>query len=288
MTIVDGKKLSKEMLEEIKKEVSRLSFVPVFCDVLVGSDSSSVQYVNLKKKIALFLGIKFQDAYFEENITTEELITEVEKLNKLENMCGLIVQLPLPEYIDTKKVLAHIDTHIDVDCLGENASNIFYKEKPMTIPPTAGACMYLLDSLKIDLKNKNIVVFGAGDLVGKPVSRMLDSRNLPHNVIDRKTESKNKEKLIKNADVIISGIGVGGYIKSDMIKEGVIIIDAGTSESSGSIVGDVDFDSVKDKVSFISPVPGGVGPVTVAMLFRNVLQIAKHLHPSPLTPSPSP
>jgi len=273
MTIVDGRKLSKEILEEIKKEVPKLSFVPVFCDVLVGSDPSSVQYVNLKKKIALSLGIKFQDAYFEENITTQELITEVEKLNKIENMCGLIVQLPLPEHIDTKKVLAHIDTSIDVDCLGEDAGDVFYKENPTTIPPTAGACMYLLDSLKINLKNKSIVVLGDGDLVGKPVSRMLYLRNLPYNVVDKKTE--NKEELIKNADVIISGIGVGGYIKNDMIKEGVTIIDAGTSESRGSIVGDVDFDSVKEKASFISPVPGGVGPVTVAMLFNNVLEVAR-------------
>jgi len=145
----------------------------------------------------------------------------------------------------------------------------------MTIPPTAGACMYLLDSLKIDLKNKNIVVFGAGDLVGKPVSRMLDSRNLPHNVIDRKTESKNKEKLIKNADVIISGIGVGGYIKSDMIKEGAVVIDVGTSTLEGKLVGDVDFENVKEKTSYITPVPGGVGPMTISCLLSNLLDAYK-------------
>lgn len=265
MNIIDGKKLSKKILEEVRNEVSGLTFIPVFCDVLVGSDSASIQYVNLKKKIALSVGIDFHDAHFDDNITTEALIEEIKKINKIVNMCGLIVQLPLPEHIDTKKVLSSIDTSLDVDCLGEMASNT---------PPTAGACMYLLDSLNINLLDKKIVVLGAGELVGKPVSRILDLRNLSHSVIDKKTE--NKEDLLKNADVIISGIGQGKYIKGDMIKQGAVIIDAGTSESSGSIVGDVDFDSVEPLASFVSPVPGGVGPVTVAMLFKNVLEVAKN------------
>jgi methylenetetrahydrofolate dehydrogenase (NADP+)/methenyltetrahydrofolate cyclohydrolase len=273
MILIDGKKMKSLLLEEVKKEISALSFTPVFCDVLVGDDPSSVQYVNLKKKIASSLGINFYDATLALDISTYELIAEINKINLVENMCGLIVQLPLPKHIDTKKVLSAISKDLDVDCLGDESSKSFYEDFTSNIPPTAKACMYMLDSIGVDLKSKNIVVLGRGELVGRPVSRMLEIRNLNHKVVDKSTE--NKEDLIKNADVIISGIGVGGYIKGDMVKSGVVIIDAGTSESNGSIVGDVDFDSVKEKASYLSPVPGGVGPVTVAMLFKNVLEVAK-------------
>ncbi len=273
MILIDGRKIKEVVLEEVKKEVSKLTFTPLFCDVLVGSDPSSVQYVNLKKKIANSIGINFYDASFKEGISTEDLVKEIERISKIENMCGLIVQLPLPKNLDVNKVLSAISSDIDVDCLGEKPSTTFYNSESVSIPPTALACMYMLDSINIDLDNKNIVVLGNGELVGRPVSRLLQLRNLKYFVIDKKTE--NKEELIKNADIIISGMGAPLYLKGEMVKEGVVIIDAGTSESNGSIVGDVDFESVKEKVSYISPVPGGVGPVTVAMLFKNVLEVAK-------------
>jgi 5,10-methylene-tetrahydrofolate dehydrogenase/methenyl tetrahydrofolate cyclohydrolase len=141
-------------------------------------------------------------------------------------------------------------------------------------PPTALSCLDILDSLGLDLKTKNIVILGQGALVGKPVLKLLELRGIYPTVLQ--SESKNKEEILKNADVIISGIGKGKYIKGEMLKEGVILIDAGTSESNGSIVGDVDFDSVKHLDGFLSPTPGGVGPVTVAMLLQNVLKVAKN------------
>jgi len=272
--IIDGKKIKEEILEKVKKEISELSFQPIFCDVLVGNDPASVQYVQMKARNAESVGIKFQDVNFPESINTEELIFEIKKLNKIKNMCGLIIQLPLPLHLDKQKILDSVDSEIDVDCLGNIASEKFYKGDFDLGFPTALACINILDSLNLELKDKKIVILGQGDLVGKPVNALLRFSNLNIETITRITPDK--EIIIKNADIIISAMGNGQYIKGDMIKNGVVIIDAGTSESTGSIVGDVDFESVKNIASFISPVPGGVGPVTVAMLLQNVFLVAKN------------
>ncbi len=274
MQIIDGRKIRDNILENIKKEVELLSFVPVFCDVLVGEDKVSEQYVRMKDKTATSVGIKFHNAHFPATITTEELIEEIKVLNKIPNMCGLIVQLPLPENIDTKKVLDAIDPDLDVDCLGFLASEKFYQNISHLAPPTANACFYILKSLNISLEDKKIVVLGNGELVGRPVSALLKSLGFEVNTITRNTE--NKEIILKNADIVISGMGNGKYVNSEMIKENAIIVDAGTSESGSGIVGDVDVESIKDMQGFVSPVPGGVGPVTIAMLLQNVLTVAKN------------
>ncbi|OGI66090.1 hypothetical protein A2647_01945 [Candidatus Nomurabacteria bacterium RIFCSPHIGHO2_01_FULL_40_24b] len=273
MYIIDGKKIREEILAEIKQEVARLPFTPLFCDVLVGNDFVSKKYVKMKAQIARSLGIDFNDASFPATITTEELVKEIKKLNQIKNMCGIIIQLPLPESIDRRAVLDAIDPELDVDCLGSVASENFYKGQVDFGFPTALACVAVLDSLNLDLKEKKIVVLGQGELVGKPTMAFLRLRGLFPIAVDRSTE--NKETIIKEADVIISGIGKGKHITGDMIKKGVVLIDAGTSESSNSLVGDVDLESVKNVASAVSPVPGGVGPVTVAMLFRNVLRVAQ-------------
>ncbi len=273
MKIIDGKKLREEILAKIKAEVATLPFQPIFCDVLVGDDPASAQYVRMKARTAESVGIKFHNAHFPESITTSELIEEIKKINEIENMCGIIVQLPLPSHLDRRAVLDAIEPHLDVDCLGAAASAEFYNGKTELGFPTALACMALLDSLNLDLTDKKIACLGQGELVGKPVLALLKFRGLDPAPVTRSTE--NKEDILKNADVIISGIGRGKHVTADMVKEGVVLIDAGTSESSGAIVGDVDQDSVKDVASAISPVPGGVGPVTVAMLLNNVLNVAK-------------
>ncbi len=274
MKIIDGKKIRNKILISIKKEVASLPFQPIFCDVLVGNDKASAQYVQMKKNRAEEVGIKFHSAKFLAAIKTEDLIKEIKKLNRLPNMCGIIVQLPLPQKLNQNKILNAIDSSLDVDCLGKIASEKFYGGLTSVCPPAALACIKLLDFSGVSLKNKKIVVLGQGKLVGKPVSALLKFRGLKSVAISSK--SKNKKEIIKEADVIISGIGKGKFITGDMIKKGAVLIDAGTSESKGSVVGDIDFESVKDKAGFISPVPGGVGPVTVAMLLNNVLHVAKN------------
>lgn len=275
MQIIDGRKIQKDILEKIKSEVATLPFQPVFCDVLVGDDPASAQYVRMKGKTAESVGIKFHNANFPNSITTEELIKEIENLNKMPNMCGVIIQLPLPTHIARQQVMDAIDPRIDVDCLGTSRGEKFYNGDTMLGFPTALACMELLDSVGTDLKDKKIAVLGQGTLVGKPVTALLNFRGLAPQVINSKTE--NSTELIKDADVIISGMGKGKYITGEMIKDGAIIIDAGTSEMSGGIVGDVELDLVANVAGFVSPVPGGVGPVTVAMLLKNVLTVAKSL-----------
>jgi methylenetetrahydrofolate dehydrogenase (NADP+)/methenyltetrahydrofolate cyclohydrolase len=289
MTILDGKKLSSEILAEIKSVVATLSFQPIFCDVLVGGDPASLQYVQMKAMAAESVGIKFHSANFPESITTEELIKEIQTLNKTQNMCGIIIQLPLPAHIDKKAILDSINPKLDVDCLGQEMSEKFYSDQPELVYPTALACMRILDSMNLDdnpstsldkaqnksLRTRNIVMLGQGTLVGRPVTHILEYRG--YKVFKIKRDTENIPEILKNADIIISAIGVGKFIKGDMIKSGAIIIDAGTSEEDGGVVGDVDFNSVKDIASMVSPTPGGVGPVTVAMLLNNVLQVAKNL-----------
>lgn len=272
-TIIDGRKIRDGILEEVKKGVASLPFQPVFCDVLVGSNPESAQYVRMKARMAEAVGIHFHNAHFTDDITTDKLVEEVQKLKDIPNMCGVIVQLPLPIHLDKEKVLEAIDFHLDVDCLGSKASDVFYNESIDIGYPTALSCMKILDSLDIDLKNKKIVVIGQGQLVGKPVTHLLQIRGLEVTIVTRSTE--NKEAIIKEADVIISGTGAGKFITGEKIKDGAVIVDAGTSESNGSIVGDVDLESVQGIASFVSPVPGGVGPVTVSILLANVLKVAK-------------
>ena len=273
MQTINGKKLSQDILAKVKNEVLLLPFVPVFCDVLVGADPASVQYVGIKSRKAESVGIKFHTANFSESITTQELISQIHILNKIENMCGIIIQLPLPEHINRKEVLDAIDPKLDVDCLGAVGGRKFYNNENTLGFPTALACMAVLDSLNLNLEGKKILVLGQGTLVGRPVTALLKFQGLQVDTVTRSTE--NKEELIKHADVIVSGLGQGKYLTGDMVKDGVVIIDAGTSEENGSIVGDVDFDSVVEKASFLTPTPGGVGPVTVAMLLSNVLKVAK-------------
>lgn len=274
-TIIDGKKLREEILTKVKSEVAVLSFQPVFCDVLVGEDPVSKQYVEMKARYAEKVGINFYNASFPSSIATEELVEEIKKINILPSICGLIVQLPLPKQFNKQEILNAVASSIDVDCLNEETSNLFYQNEGTLCFPTALACVHILDSLNISMSGKKIVVIGQGILVGKPVAHILKERGLHVDIVTRSTEEQIKKTLIKNADIIISATGQGKIIKGDMIKEGAIIIDAGTSEQGGGIVGDVELDSVLGIASYVSPVPGGVGPVTVAMLLNNVLQVAK-------------
>ena len=273
MKLIDGRKIRNEILAQVKQEIAKLSFQPVFCDILVGDDPASKQYVGMKAQKAESVGIKFHDAFFPASITTKELIEEIKLLNKVPNMCGIIVQLPLPIHLDRKLILNAIEPELDVDCLGEVASEKFFNNKTEIGRPTAIACMKLLDSVGLDLTDKKITILGQGELVGRPVTSILRFRGLTPDIAVKGTD--NQYELIKQADVIISGTGHGGLLTGDKIKNGVVIIDAGTSKLNDKIVGDVDVDSVKDIVGYISPVPGGVGPVTVAVLLENVLKVAQ-------------
>ncbi len=277
MQIIDGRKIARDILEQVSVEVSKLSFRPIFCDVLIGDDAASKQYVAMKAKTAEKAGFEFRRAEFPKGIKTEEVILEIKKLNNEKNICGLIVQLPLPIGLGTQAVLNAIDPRIDVDCTGKANADLFYSGKPYLSYPTAQAVMAVLDSLSLDLTQKKFLVIGRGQLVGRPVNYLLSAKGYEVEAADGKTE--NIERAIMQADVVISATGHPKLITGQMVKPGAIVIDAGTSESEGGIVGDVDFDSTKEITGFVSPVPGGVGPVTVAMLLSNVLKVAQSILP---------
>lgn len=273
MQIIDGRKIKNEILDELKAKVLALPFPPIFCDILVGDDPVSISYVRIKGRAAESIGIKFKTVNFPADITTEEIVEEIENLNRVPLMSGIIVQLPLPSHIDTGTVLDAIDPRLDVDCLGSYNNSNFYNDKGGVAYPTALSCMKLLKSVGLNLNEKNIVVLGQGKLVGLPVAHLLEKENLKVTVLNSRTEDQ--EEILKQADVIISAIGRGKFITGDMLKDEVVIIDAGTSEENGAVVGDVDFESVSTVASFVTPTPGGVGPVTVAMLLENVYNVAK-------------
>jgi methylenetetrahydrofolate dehydrogenase (NADP+)/methenyltetrahydrofolate cyclohydrolase len=273
MQIIDGKKLRDEILSTLKVRVAALPFVPVFCDVLVGDDASSAQYVAMKERVARQLGIATHPAVFREGISTEELIEELQIIAAIPNMSGLIIQLPLPAHIDQQAVLDAVPLHIDVDALGAEASEYFYADHPHFVFPTAEAVLAVLGSLDMDLESKHIVMVGRGMLVGRPVAHMLARRGMTVSVVDAQT--KHPELIFRQADILISAVGKANLISGGMLKEGVLLIDAGTSESGGAVVGDIDRASVEHVARYLAPVPGGVGPVTVAMLMHNVVLAAE-------------
>ena len=275
MQIIDGRKIARGILAELKVRVAVLPFVPVFCDVLVGNNKPSAQYVNMKAKTAELIGIKFRRAEYAADILAQDLIGEIKSISLEPNMCGLIVQLPLPAGLPRQEILDAIDPKVDVDCMGSKNLADFYNGKIHFVPPTAAAIMAILDTLDVDLSAKQFLVVGQGELVGKPVTFLLKRQGLKVGIAD--IDTKNTNELLKAADVIISATGKAGLITGDKIKPGAVIIDAGTSESKGGIVGDVNFESIKNVASAISPVPGGVGPVTVAQLLGNVVLAVQNI-----------
>src|SRR3989344_2496407 len=262
MRTINGQEMAQEMLTKLQSEVRKLLFQPLFCDILIGDDPVATAFVKIKLRRADEVGYKPRLIQLPVTATTEAVIEEIRKIQRDPFLSGLIIQFPLPPNLDKTAILNTIDSRVDVDCL----KNVKTRLKS----PTAAAVAAILDQLLIDLTTKKILVIGQGELVGLPVTNLLKERGL--NVITADGTTTNLSELTIGADIIISATG-----SPKLIKVGVILIDCGTSESAGSIVGDVDVESVESKVEILAPVHGGVGPITVAMLLQNVLEVAKDL-----------
>lgn len=273
--VFNGKEFSQSILADLKNRISLLNFVPEFSDILVGDNGPSVRYVNMKKRIAQDLGINFIDGNLDESCTTEDVVNKIKELSKRDNICGIIVQLPLPSHIDTQEVLNSVPLNLDVDGLSAEYSNLFYGSENfnnMFIMPTVSAVKKILDQANdTNLTGKSIAIVGQGRLVGKPITHLLKSSGAVIKTIDSSTDEDVKKEILKLADVIITAVGKPGIITGGDIKDGVIIIDAGTLEVENVLLGDTEFESASIKTSFITPTPGGVGPVTVACLMENVV-----------------
>ncbi len=280
MILLDGRKLSQKILGEVKREVGTLaqklrpSQIRLrLAVVVVGHHAVIEKFIAQKKKAADEVGIDVRIYPFEESITTNDLRKRLAEIVHEKANAGVIVQLPLPERLKQQYILNSIPAEKDPDMLSSRALGVLAAGKSKILPPVAGAVKEFLEEYKIDYQNKNIVIVGAGVLVGKPVALWLLGEKATFSVI--RSSTPHPEKFLQKADMIISGVGKPKFITGDMIKDGTVVIDAGTSESAGKVVGDIDFDSVAPKAAYLTPVPGGLGPVTVAILLKNLVTLSK-------------
>ena len=284
MEIIDGKKISNQIKEEIKDEVQNIiskgDKPPHLAAVLVGEDGASLTYVGSKVRSCEQVGFKSTLVKLSENINEKDLLSKIYKLNDDKEIDGFIVQLPLPKHIDEEKILLAINPNKDVDGFHPTNFGKMALNMKTFIPATPFGIMELLKRYKIETSGKNTVVIGRSNIVGRPISILMNSKGNPGDSTVTVVHSRtvNLESHTKNADIIISALGIPGFVKKEMVKKGVVIIDVGitrvkdNNSPKGYVIrGDVDFDSVKEKASYITPVPGGVGPMTIAMLLKNTL-----------------
>ncbi len=274
--LIDGKKISEEIKTELKNKV--LTFKKNYkrnislAVILIGENPASKIYVNNKIKACEFVGIKSLSYIFPENVTKEEVLSIISVLNNDSNVDGILVQLPLPKHLDANEILSKIDVNKDVDgFLPENVGNMFLGN-PSICSCTPLGIMKLIESTGVDIVGKHAVIIGRSNIVGKPIASLLLNANCTVTICHSKT--KNLEDFTLNADIIIVAIGKPKFLKENMVKNGAIIIDVGINRTENGIVGDVDFENLKDKASFITPVPGGVGPMTISMLLYNTYNCA--------------
>ncbi len=268
--IIDGKKIAEELRISFKEEVALLEVIPTLVVVMVGDDSASKQFVGIKKRFADAVGIPIQIIYFPKETKTETLVDVIKNLSADNNVGGIVVQLPLPKHIDTQTVLNAVPVKKDVDMLSDFAIEQFNKNESQILPPVTGAFAEILKHESVDIKGKNAVVVGRGALVGKPAEVWLRQEGARVKILDKSIEDISV--FTQEADILVLGAGSPGLITPEMIKEEAIILDAGTSEAAGKLVGDVTPDCA-EKCSVFTPVPGGIGPITVAMIFKNFLKL---------------
>lgn len=270
MIILDGQKLSQKILDNLAEEIREKNLNLNLAVVLVGENSVSKSYIAKKKEAAEKIGIKFSFYEITDEISQSNLEGEVRRLVDEKNVSGIVIQLPLPKNINLEDVLNLVPYDKDPDMLSKDSFERFSSQKSDILPPVVSGIKQLLEEYKIDISNKKIVIIGKGRLVGKPLSIWLKNIKADFEILDRKT--KDIFNHTKKADIIISGTGSIGIIKIDMIKDNVILIDAGTSSEGGEIKGDINKDAYL-RASFVAPVPGGVGPMTVACLLENLIKL---------------
>jgi len=278
MQILDGKALAKKIEDNVIKEVTKLKeeadVTPGLAVILVGQDPASAAYVSMKKKACDRMGFYSVSHEMPEDISQEAIENTIMMMNKNSNIDGILVQLPLPAHIDTTKILELVDPAKDVDGFHPYNVGRLVTNLDGFVPCTPLGVMELLAEYNIDVKGKNCCVVGASNIVGKPMASLLLNADATVEVCHIFTDDLKKHTL--NADIILVGVGVINLIKEDMVKDGAIIVDIGINRAeSGKLVGDVDFEKVSKKCSYITPVPGGVGPMTIAMLMSNTLKAAK-------------
>lgn len=273
LMLLDGKKLSAKILDSVKRKVSAKKLKIGLAVILVGQHPASVSYVRQKRRAAEKVGFVFREVNLPSLVSEKQLIAEIEKLNRDPEIQGFIVQLPLPKKISTEKILEKISPAKDVDGFHPLNLGRGFLKLPTLLPATPAGILRLLDEYKIPLKGKNIVVVGHSNIVGKPLAMLLINRDATVSVCHVFT--KNLAEFTRNADIVVSATGVPHLICAQNLKKGVVIVDAGCAKLGDKLVGDVDFDAVQKIASAITPVPGGVGPMTVATLIENTFKASQ-------------
>ncbi|HHB5416246.1 TPA: bifunctional methylenetetrahydrofolate dehydrogenase/methenyltetrahydrofolate cyclohydrolase FolD [Staphylococcus aureus] len=275
--ILDGKQIAKDYRQGLQDQVEALKekgFTPKLSVILVGNDGASQSYVRSKKKAAEKIGMISEIVHLEETATEEEVLNELNRLNNDDSISGILVQVPLPKQVSEQKILEAINPEKDVD--GFHPINIgkLYIDEQTFVPCTPLGIMEILKHADIDLEGKNAVVIGRSHIVGQPVSKLLLQKNASVTILH--SRSKDMASYLKDADVIVSAVGKPGLVTKDVVKEGAVIIDVGnTPDENGKLKGDVDYDAVKEIAGAITPVPGGVGPLTITMVLNNTLLAEK-------------
>lgn len=274
--IIDGKEISASVKQRVKDEVELLKQKGIstgLAVIIVGEDPASKVYVSNKKKACEALGIISEEYALSENTTQEELLELIDTLNKKETINGILCQLPLPKHLDEDVVINSILPEKDVDAFHpQNVGKIMLGDYDF-VPCTPAGIMEMLEYEGVDVAGKTCVVIGRSNIVGKPMGMLLLHKNGTITICHSKT--KDLKEVCKSADILVAAVGRPNFVTADMVKEGAVVIDVGINRVDGKLVGDVNFDDVKDKCSAITPVPGGVGPMTIAMLMQNTLTAAK-------------
>jgi|TARA_Y100000310_G_scaffold308996_1_gene352655 methylenetetrahydrofolate dehydrogenase (NADP+)/methenyltetrahydrofolate cyclohydrolase len=269
-TIIDGKKIAEEVLLELKDKIDKLDKKPGLAVIIVGDNKASKIYVRKKEEACTKIGIYSEKHELEESTSEEKLIELIDELNNKDDIHGILVQLPLPGHINEDKVINAILPSKDVDGFHPVSIGKLFIGENRLVPCTPKGIMKLIESTGEEIEGKNAVVIGRSNIVGKPVALLLLQKNATVTVCHSKTENINE--ITKNADILVAAVGKPKLVTEDMVKEGAIVIDVGMNRTEEGLCGDVDFENVKEKCSFITPVPGGVGPMTVAMLMENCLE----------------
>ena len=278
--IIDGKKESALIREEIKKEISSIkdktSKVPTLAVILIGDFAPSQIYVKNKEKNSKEVGIKSEVIKYPKKVTEKEVLLKIRELNQNSNISGILVQLPLPGQISKEKIINAIDSSKDVDGFNPiNVGNLASGYKAI-IPCTPLGCLLLIKKIENNLTGKHAVIIGRSNLNGKPMTQLLLKENCTVTIVHSKTKNL-KEECLK-ADILVAAVGVANLVEEDWVKKNSIVIDVGINKVGDKLVGDVNFSKVKNKVKAITPVPGGVGPMTIACLLRNTLECFKRLN----------
>lgn len=278
MQIIDGKALAAKMQAQLAEKTARLKeetgLVPGLVVILVGEDPASQVYVRNKERSALAAGFQSQVVRLPETTTEEELLTLIEEYNQDDAWHGILVQLPLPAHIDEEKVLFAISPDKDVDGFHPTNMGKFWSGHPVMIPSTPAGIMEMFKEYDIDLTGKNAVVIGRSNIVGKPMAQLLMDANATVTIAHSRT--KDLAAVARQADILVVAIGRAKFVTKEFVKEGAVVIDVGMNrDENGKLCGDVDFDSVAEVASYLTPVPGGVGPMTITMLMEQTFEAAK-------------